>query len=457
MNCAFQASVGRSRALLSHALSHVRTRGGDEHGQSLIEVVLATVIFALVGSAMILLLLSALKTTNRSREKTLAQQAATTQIEQIRNLQYDDIGNVSGNPPGVVPLTQTISVGGLSATQTTKISYVNDPTPLSYQSYANYKKVSVTINRASDGHQLAQDVTYVAPPIKASQSQGQVVASVVDIGNNSVVKNYEVDVAGPNSFSTSDLTDNSGQVTFAALTPTNTGEYYDVTVPSASGYVPFKDTTPPASGVHFTLAPSQTQPVTVDVYKPATIYVQLKNFTGTTYTGAGTVQVTSSRGTQSFAYPGSQLAVTTLNGEPLVPGLNYTVAVSGGTFYSNSLAANVPSPPGYPTNLTSTFTFTNAHLATVNVTVQKTPATPQQCAGAVVTIAGGPWNLGGATNPALTATTNAAGVATFNGNVPFGAGYSITAKSASNQTGSSATTSINATPQTAGTINVSAC
>jgi type II secretory pathway pseudopilin PulG len=451
MNCAFQASVGRSRVLLRRA----RARAAGEAGQSLIEVVLATVIFAVVGSAMILLLLSALKTTNRSREKTLAQQAATTQIEQIRNLAYDDIGNVSGNPPGVIPLDETLSLNGLSADQTTKISYVNDPTPLSYQSYANYKKVSVTITRASDGHQLAQDVTYVAPPIRASQSQGQVVATVVDIGNNSVVPNYEVDIAGPNSFTGTDTTDTSGKVTFAALTPTNTGEYYDVTVPAASGYVPFKDTTPPATGVHFSLAPSQTQPVTVDVYKPATIYVQLKNSTGTTYAGAGTVQVTSSRGTQSFAYPGSQLAVTTLNGEPLVPGLNYTVAVSGGTFYSNSLAANVPSPPGYPTNLTSTFTFTNAQLATVTVTVQTAAAV--KCNNAVVTVTGGPWSLGGATNPSLTATTNAAGLATFTSNVPFGNGYSITGKSVGNYSGTSTTTNINSTPKTANTITVTGC
>ena len=451
MNCAFQASVGRSQALLRHA----RTRGAGEAGQSLIEVVLATVIFAVVGSAMILIILSALKTTNRSREKTLAQQAATTQIEQIRNLAYDDIGNVSGNPPGVVPQDQTLSLNGLSATQTTKVSYVNDPTPLSYQSYANYKKVTVTVTRTSDGHQLAQDVTYIAPPIKASQSQGQVVTSVVDIGNNSVVPNYEVDLAGPNGFTESDVTDTSGQVTFAALKPTNSGEYYDVTVPAASGYVPYKDTTPPASGVHFALAPSQTQPVTVDVYKPATIYVQLKNYNGTNYTGTGTVTVTSSRGTQSFTYPGAQLAVTTLNSEPLVPGLNYTVAVSGGTFYSNSLAANVPSPPGYPTNLTSTFTFTNAQLATVNVTVQNGSAV--KCNNAVVTISGGPWSLGGATNPSLTATTNAAGLATFSANVPYGGGYSITAKSAGNYSGNSTTSSITSSPKNANTITVTGC
>ncbi len=281
MNCAFHAAAAHSRALLRRA----RARSADESGQSLMEVVLAMMIFAIVASAMIVLLLSALKASNRSRQKTLAQQAAATQIEQIRNLQYSDIGNTAGNPPGTVPLTTTLTLNGLSATRTTKITYVNDPTPLSYQSYANYKKVSVTVTRSSDGHLLARDVTYIAPPVKASQSEGQIVATVVDIGNNSVVPNYDVDVAGPNSFSASDTSDNSGQVTFAALTPTGSGQYYDVTVPTASGYVPFKDTTPPASGVHFALAPSQTQAVTVDVYKPATIYVSLQNSDGTTYAG----------------------------------------------------------------------------------------------------------------------------------------------------------------------------
>ena len=297
MNCAFHAAAGRSRALLRRA----RARSVGESGQSLMEVVLAMVIFAIVASAMIVLLISSVKATNRSRQKTLAQEAAATQIEQIRNLLYSNIGNTAGNPPGTIPLTTTLTLNGLAATRTTKISYVNDPTPLSYQSYANYKKVTVTITRSSDGYQLARDVTYIAPPVKASQSQGQIVATVVDIGNNSVVPNFEVDVAGPNSFTGSDTSDNSGQVTFAALTPTGSGQYYDVTVPSASGYVPFKDTTPPATGVHFALAPSQTQVATVDVYMPATIYVQLLNFDGTTYSGAGTVTVTSSRGSQTFA------------------------------------------------------------------------------------------------------------------------------------------------------------
>ena len=450
MNCAFHAAAGRSRALLRRA----RTGCTDESGQSLIEVVLATVIFAVVAGAMIVLLISSVKATNRSREKTLAEQAAATQIEQIRNLQYSNIGNTAGNPPGTLPVTTTLSLNGLAATQTTRVSYVNDPTPLSYQSYANYKKVTVTIARSSDGYQLARDVTYVAPPVKASQSQGQIVATVVDIGNNSVVPNYEVDVAGPNSFTATDTSDNSGQVTFAALTPTGTGQYYDVTVPTASGYVPFKDTTPPMSGVHFALSPSQTQAVTVDVYKPATIYVQLLNFDGSTFTGSGTVTVTSSRGTQSFSYTGTQLAVTTLNGEPLVPGLSYTVAVSGTGFYGNSLSANVPSPPGYPTNLTSTFSFTNASLATVNVTVQKTAAI--KCNLATVKINGGPWNLG-TTNPVLQATTNASGVATFTTNVPVGSGYSITAKSAGNQSGTSTTTAVAAPTTTAATITVSGC
>ena len=165
--------------------------------------------------------------------------------------------------------------------------------------------------------------------------------------------------------------------------------------------------------------------------------------------------VSSSRGSQSFAYSGTQLAVTTLNSEPLVPGLSYTVAVSGGSFYGNSLAANVPSPPGYPTNLTSTFSFTNAQLATLNVTVQKNATT--QCTGAVVTVAGGPWNLGGPTNPKLTATTVSGGLATFTSSVPVGSGYSITAKSASNNSGTSTTTTVVAGTTTANTITVSAC
>lgn len=359
--------------------THVRT---SESGQTLIEVLIASGIFAIVAASLIYLLTSTVNISSLSRQKTLAQQMAASEIDYIRNLPYSSVGNVSGNPSGSIPLTQSVNISGAggttNATETTHISYVNDPTPLSYQSLANYKQVTVTITRA-DGTQLAREVTNIAPPIKASQSQAAIVVTVIDTGNNTVVPNATVNIANGPSGNESDVTDATGKVTFAGLLPTTTGQpNYDVTVTPPSGYVAFKDTQPPAAVAHFPLSPGQTQPAAIQIYQPVTIYVQLQKYDGTTYTGSATITVTSSRGTQTFAYTAPQTAITALNGELLVPGLNYTVSVSAATFSGASTTASVPAN-NYPTNLSSTFIFTavTPPSNTVLPSISGTPAVGQ--------------------------------------------------------------------------------
>jgi type II secretory pathway pseudopilin PulG len=410
-----------------------------ESGQTLIEVVIAAGIFAIVSAGLIYFLTSAVNVSSLARQKTVAQQAAASQIDYVRNLPYASVGNISGNPSGTVPMTKSINVGGASgtanATETTKISYVNDPTPLSYQSYANYKRVTVTVTR-SDGTELAKEVTNLAPPVKASQSEGAIVVTVVDTGDNTVVPNATVNIAGGPSGSESDTTDATGKVTFAGLLPTTTSQPdYDVTVTPPTGYVALKDTEPPNAVAHFSLSPGQTQPAAIQIYQPVTIDVQLLNFDGTAYTGSATITVTSSRGTQTFAYTSPQTAITALNGEPLVPGLNYTVAVSGGSFYQQSTTGTVP-VNNYPTILSSTFAFTNAQLATVTVPVQNKTGGNCTSSSTTVTITGGPFGLAGST--ALTASVTA-GVATFTSIVPVGGSYAIQAKNGSTVAGSTTT------------------
>jgi type II secretory pathway pseudopilin PulG len=437
----------------------------------MIEVVIALVLLEIVGGAMVTLLTSSTATVKLARHRTIAQQIALGQIEAVRAMDYKDVGIVSGNPSGCLgvttpttacpnssypPATQNVNNGGLVGTMTTQVSYVNDPGPLSYSTFANYKKIVVTVARNSDSKQFAKEVTYIAPPVRPSQSNAVINARVVDYGNSTQVANVPVSLATGPSAPRNDVTDSSGAVIFAGLTPNPTSgptAFYDLSLTPPTGYVTLYDTVSPAAPAHVQLSPGQNFPTALYIYKPATIYADLRNYDGTPFTGTTpTVTVSYQRpsGTnysKNFTYPGTVLPVTSMTEGTktvqTIPGLSYTVAVLGGNFYyksavtsTNSDSANVPD--AYPNVLTHTFTFTNAQLATVQVAVQRTNGTvTKDCKNATVTISGGPFG-GAPWNFSLSAnTTSTGGPAVFNLLVPVGAPYTITGHS--NLTGGNGT------------------
>ncbi len=351
--------------------------------------------------------------------------------------------------------SQSVSKGGFVGTLTTKVTYVNDPTPLSYTTYANYKKVVVTVTRTSDSRQLAQEVTLVAPPLKASATNAVIQATVMDYGNSTPVANVPVALATGPSAPRSDTTDTSGSVTFAALTPNPTSggqAYYDLSLTPPTGYVTLYDTVSPAAPAHVQLSPGQTWSTVLSIYKPATITVQLKNNDGSTFAGAANATVSYTRNStpysKTLAYAGSPLTITTFTeGSQTVqaiPGISYSASAVGNPanggypngFYQavwnagasrwdpqTSLTENVPD--AYPTTLTHTFTLTNAPLAKLNVTVKNSAGTA--CSNGSVTVSAGPWG-GAPWNFSLTRTMTGTSAAQFDSGgsaVPLGTGYSI--------------------------------
>jgi type II secretory pathway pseudopilin PulG len=391
------------------------------NGFTLIEALLAMALFILIATALATVLISAVNSQGLSRQKTVAQQAAMDQIEEIRRLPYDDVGTVSGNPPGTVPATQTVTMSGIRLTIVTQITYVNDPTPTSYATSANYKRVTVTVRRTNDNHLLTREVTYIAPPARAplgGLGNAIVNVQVVDYATNEPVEGATVDLATGPSAPRSDVTDSTGSVTFPALDPNPTSgadAYYDLTA-SLSGYVTLADDVSPGTAAHIQLAPGQTLNTAIRVYRPATIDVELQNADGSSYGGDATVTVSSSRGSESFPYSGSPITIDTINGELVVPSLEYTVsAQTSGGLDVTPVTQYVPDD--YPNDLTSTFTLTLPPLGSLDVTVLQLGT---GVAGATVTVSGGPSSI------TLTGTTDSNGVASFP-DVPAGTGYSVTA------------------------------
>jgi len=412
--------IGRSERT---ATSFLRS---DESGFALIDLIAATVIFLVIASPLLAVTTAAMSANKLSRQRTRAEQIADGQMDKVRALDYGSVGLPNGNPSGTLPASTTINEPDLQATMTIQASYVNDPVPNSYVTYADYKKVTVTITSTS-GKVLARDVTYVAPPGHGTYgpvSQAVIKVQVMDMGSNTVIPGATVSLATGPDAPRSDTTDGSGTVIFPDLTPNPTSgsqQYYDVTA-SASGYTALSDDLPPSTTAHVQLATSQQFSTILRLYKAATLNVTINSASGGLYTGAATVTVASSRKAQSFSVTGGTLQVTSLNGEPLVPNLTYTVSANTAAGNFAPVVSKVV-PDNYPTVLTSAVTVVMSSsaytLKTLTITVKNSGGTA--VSGARVDVTGGPVPI------LLTATTNSSGVATFN--VPSGTNYTATATS----------------------------
>jgi type II secretory pathway pseudopilin PulG len=402
-------------------LRRLRRLRGDG-GFTLIEAVFAMILFAGLAAAMAGLLTSAITANNLARQRTLADQAAMEQIESIRRLDYDDVGTILGNPPGTVAPTSSVNLTGLDATVTVQIRYVDDPTPTSYETSANYKRVMVSIRRDSDNRLLAREVTYVAPTSRTpfgGVNLAIVHPLVIDYGLNVPVEGVTVNLLTGPSAPRSDTTDDTGQVIFQKLDPNATAtcpsDCYDLTA-VLSGYEQLDAPT------RLNVGPGQTGTPTIQIYRPGTINVVLQDTGGAPYTGTASVKLTSARNgaTETFTVSGGSATITAVNGESIVPSVQYTAEgfAPGGTPACASPVTQYV-PDNYPTVLSTTFTLTMAACPSgdVDVTVNWGGPAP----GATVTLSGGPYSL-----PPVTGTTNSSGQVSFS-NVPSGAGYTVEA------------------------------
>lgn len=406
--------IQEPQAHIRRALPGWLARTSAEDGFGLVEMVMSTTLFLIISAPLIGVLLASVAQQKLAKERTLAAQTAQSAIETIRAMPYSSVGTTNGNPAGTVQPTQAASsfgIAGLDATVTTRISFMDDAPSTSYRTRADYKRVTVTVVRNGDSKPLTQDVTFVAPPgggAYAGQSEGIVLAQVIDVALNTPIPGANVLLSGGPTPQRNDTTDANGSVVFPSLLPTTpVADHYDVTV-SAPGYTTMREDTPPGSAARSAMVGGQTFQTVIRVYKGSTIYVTAKNPDGSLYTGAATATISSTRGTQSFSFSGGQLTVQTLAGEPVVPNVSYTAQVlAANGAYSTATTQTVPT--SYPTDLTKTFTLTlGAPTTMVALTVHVVNASSVKQSGAAVTVSGGPGS-----NILLTGTTNTNGDAVF--------------------------------------------
>jgi prepilin-type N-terminal cleavage/methylation domain-containing protein len=405
-----------------HPRSFLR-RLATQDGFTLIETLMALTLFASVSAPLMGVLMASAATQGLSRERTLAEQAAQAQIETVRAIPYASVGTTDGNPPGSIAPTRRVVLPGLVADVATRVSFMNDPTPTAYVTYADYKRVTVTVSRASDAKVLTRATTYVAPPGRspyAGVNDAIVKATVIDYALNQPVENATVTLSGGPSPTRNDFTDSSGAAIFPSLVPnpvSGTQMYYDLNV-TATGYQTLRDDAPPALAAHTKLSPGQTFTTVLRIYRPATMTILLRTASGAAYTSPANVTVGSPRAAQTFSVTGGALTLTQLGGEPLVPGLRYTVAAQTPTnTFAPAIAKAVPN--AYPTDLTSSYTLTvgSTPLALTPLTVKVTTAAGVAVKNARVDVNGGPVPV------YLTGVTDATGAVTIG--VPAGTGYTV--------------------------------
>ncbi len=415
-------------------------------GQMLIEALIALVIFAIAATAVVSLLSSSTTTTTRVKQQTLGEQGVLNQIEKIRSMDYNAVGTINGCVPGSIS-SSVVFTGlngetlGVPAHLNTNVSYMSANVPGSAMTGADYKQVTVSITRDSDGKVLGQATTYLAPKNEPSQTTGTIQAAVNDYGAaGTPMSGVQVQLLnGPSSPETC-TTNSSGSVTFPGLTPNPTSggqAYYDLVATPPSGYQVLSDDYEPPyhtkTPAYVQLSPTQFWTTTLFVFKPSTIVVNLQDLPapwgdGLTYTGTTSVKVTSNdpRTTgqnHTFTYSGGPLTITkgvvSADGNYLVPG-QYTVQVTPPTGYVPIPADTQTIPAGYPGNTTGTFNEWMIPQGELDVTVVKTytglGGGTKPCSGATVTLNGGPDNLVN-----QTATTNSSGLAKITGLTPGGA------------------------------------
>ncbi len=263
---------------------------------------------------------------------------------------------------------------------------------------------------------MSRQSTYVGPASVSAYGGAAaaiVKAQVLDIGNNQPVASVPVSLANGPSPGSSATTDANGTVIFPALTPnpsSGTQKYYDLAVTPPIGYTALSDDVSPSTAAHVQLSVGQTFNTVLRIYQPATVTVSV-TVAGSTYTGAGTVTLTSSRPTLSASLAGGVAQFT-----GVVPGVQYTAnATIGGVAFSS---APQTVPNNYPTDLTSSYALS---LPSLVVTVLKKSGTCQAVSGATVTVTGGPKSVN------VNTTSASDGTAAFI--LPAGGSYTIKAKS----------------------------
>ncbi len=134
-------------------------------GVSLMDVVVGSALVLIIFVGLFGLLRASVQVAGLSKLRAAATELASSRMEYLRSLHYDDVGTVGGIPAGLVPQNATTTNAGVNFGVRTYIEYADDPADGTGASDSNfittdYKRAKVTVTYTVDG--ATRDVTLVS-------------------------------------------------------------------------------------------------------------------------------------------------------------------------------------------------------------------------------------------------------------------------------------------------------
>jgi prepilin-type N-terminal cleavage/methylation domain-containing protein len=385
----------RSRRRLRHPAS--------EAGFSLIEVLVSIMVLAIVAGGLAAGLTATSSMLGRSKADSIADKLASSEIEMVRRMSYDNIGTVGGNPPGALVADRNVTRDGATFRVQNRVVYVDNAAPGASQTRIDYKSVQVIVTPAAAGSKSITQTTLVAPPTYASiAGKSAITVSTTDKITGAAIAGSSITVTGGPSPTVTEVTDATGNAVIAGLTPnSSTSQKYTAAI-SRAGYV----VTNPAGDLTNNLVAAETFPIAALLVKPVRLEISLlQGVTAVPITETATVTITPPGGT-----PTALGGTGVFGWDNLIPNAStdYTISVATACagFVSSTVRLN---PTGYPTTTTQAKPINGFTRGNIVVTVQRN-SNSTAIAGATVTITGG---NAGLTGTQAVGTTDATGKVTL--------------------------------------------
>lgn len=377
-----------------------RSRRTANAGFSFIEILIGIAILGIVAGGVIMGFTASSAQIAKSRLDSEASKIAQGKLEQISRMQYDDIGVVGGNPDGTIPPSSNESVSGTDFAITTAVAFVDDPTPGRTRNYINYKKVTVTVTpQKAIGEAVTQSTLLSPPTFGTIRNKATAVITALDAISGTPIKDATVTLFGSTSPTRTQATAIDGKATFGGLEPSSADSasptYYYRAKADLLGYVTDSGFGP--DDIKQSLAAGQTWTSVIQMFKPATINVFVRDEMGNAVTEYTELTVTVPDGgspkTEVFAFPGgANTTLSTIAGKPIRPDLNNETTIKlRSDCYADPADIKLKVPAVYPSVPSQDFVFTlkgEAQRGFIRITVRDI-ATGLPIPNAAVSVSGG--------------------------------------------------------------------